>query len=162
MKTTNKLIKQDWNLLYQNDIKQCLKILNCFDPTQQWTYEIIIDKEINWPVWTFNSKDQILSLWSDDMINFHFNNTKLKQFFIKQNKAFMFDGRLLSQSNDEQLNQAIVNCLKQNFIYNNRFDETFLKLKQIATRVNNKNDLIKQINNYFNLLKTTNKKLNLS
>lgn len=74
----------------------------------------------------------------------------------------MFDGRLLSQSNDEQLNQAIVNCLKQNFIYNNRFDKTFLKLKQIATRVNNKNDLIKQINNYFNLLKTANNKLNLS
>lgn len=138
----------DWQSLYQDDVNYCLKILNNFAPKQQWEYQLMIDDQLNWPVWTFNSQDKMLAFWSDDMINFHFNHQGLAQFFNNYIKAFKFDGRLLSQSSDTQINQKILEVLqKVDFNYTNRFDKTFQKYKQIANLVTNYEQLIEQINN---------------
>lgn len=143
--------KLDWQSLYQDDVNYCLKILNNFAPKQQWEYQLIIDDQVNWPVWTFNSQDKMLAFWSDDMINFHFNHQGLAQFFSNYTKAFKFDGRLLSQSNNSQTNQKIIEVLqKAGFNYTNRFDKSFQKWKQIADYATNDEQLIKQISNQVN------------
>lgn len=154
--------KLDWQSLYRDDVNYCLKILNNFVPKQQWEYQLIIDDEVNWPVWTFNSQDKMFAFWSDDMINFHFNHQGLAKFFNNYTKSFKFDGRLLSQSSDVQINQKIMEILqKLGFNYTNRFDKSFQKLKQIVDLVTNYEQLIEQINNQVSFKAVASKTINI-
>lgn len=138
-----KFYQDRFETTFANEIKMIINDLNQSLPNQQWHYEIVTNQKLIWPVCVFKNQADHLRIWTDDMVNFYTNDDRLMNLAALNNCKF--DGRLLSWTTDQKLNQAIMDILESQFSYQDRFDVEFKKLSALAYEAQNEQDLIERL-----------------
>lgn len=138
-----KFYQDRFETTFTNEIKMIINDLNQYLPNQQWHYEMITNQKLIWPVCVFKNQADNLRMWTDDMVNFYTNDDQLMNLSALSNCKF--DGRLLSWTTDQKINQTIMDLLGSRFTYQDRFEAEFKKLSTLAYEAQDEQDLIERL-----------------
>ena len=124
--------QQQFENLFVNEIRAILTFLE--NEGQPSYYEIIQGDKVKGLICQF--KHQLTNdvlLWSDDMINFNTNdlNIATDNELADIVNNFKFDGRILTWSDDKNLNQKVLDLIGKDFVYRGLDDPAFKKLANI-------------------------------
>ena len=138
-----KFYRDRFETTFANEIKMIINDLNQSLAHQQWHYEIVTNQKLIWPVCIFKNQADDSRIWTEDIVNFYTNDDQLMNFDVFSNCKF--DGRLLSWTTDQKINQAIMDILGSQFSYRDRFEAEFKKLSNLAYEAQDEYDLIDRL-----------------